>query len=146
MSPSFRPYVALVFFAFTAASLWAQEAGITVEQKLNAAGEVLQQLDAGAADVEVIVSLVEPAGKPVERDWDSRPKLRQWQAAVNAHRNEVLAGLAPDDFKPRHRFENQSGLSGRVTRKGLADLARDPRVMSIQYARPVQPHLRQGLP
>src|SRR5688572_2199411 len=76
MSPRFRPYVSLVLFAlFTASSLWAQKAQVTPEQKLDAAAEVLQQLDAGAADVEVIVSLVEPAGKPREKDWDSRPKL-----------------------------------------------------------------------
>jgi subtilisin family serine protease len=147
MSRSFRPCVSLVLFAlFTASSLWAQNAQITPEQKLDAAAEVLQQLDAGAADVEVIVSLVEPAGKPVERDWDSRPKVRQWQAVVNAHRNQVLAGLAPEDFKPRHLFENQNGFSGRITRKGLENLARNPRVISIQYSRPVQPQLRQGLP
>ncbi len=144
MIRGFYPYVSLVLLGlFTVSSLRAQ---ITPEQKLNAASEVLQQLDAGAADVEVIVSLVEPPGKPVEKEWDSHPKLRQWQAAVNTRRNEVLAGLAPDDFKPRHLFENQNGFSGRVTRKGLENLARDPGVISIQYSRPVQPQLRQGLP
>ena len=146
MCRSFHPYALVWFALFTAPCLWAQDAQITPEQKLNAAAEVLERLNAGAADVEVIVSLVEPAGKPAEKDWDSRPKLRQWQAAINARRNEVLAGLAPEDFKPRHLFENQSGFSGRVTRKGLENLARDPRVISIQYSRPVQPQLRQGLP
>ena len=148
MSCSVCPYffsVAL-FALLSAFSSRAQAAHIDPELKLNAAAEVLQQLDAGAADVEVIISLVEPFGKPGGKDWDSMLKVRQWQAAIHTGRDEVLARLAPDDFKPRHLFENQSGFSGRVTRKGLANLARDPRVISIQYSRPVEPKLRQGLP
>ncbi|HTD85620.1 MAG TPA: S8 family serine peptidase, partial [Candidatus Binatia bacterium] len=121
-------------------------ASLSPEEKLTGAIVVLQRLDADAADVEVIVNLVDPAGKLRDKVWDSRPKVRQWQAAVKARRDEVLAELAPDEFKPRHLFENQSGFSGRVTRKGLEKLARHPRVASIQYAHPVYPHLRQGLP
>lgn len=147
MRVSFRLLASLISLAlFAASGLWAQDTRLSPEEKLDAAAEVLQQLDAGAADVEVIVTLVEPPGKPVGNDWDSRQKLRQWQAAINVHRDGVLVGLAPNDFKARHLFENQSAFSGRVTRKGLENLARDPRVTSIQYSRPVQPQLRQGLP
>jgi subtilisin family serine protease len=117
------------------------------EKKLTGAIDVLQQLDAGEAAVEVIVNLEEPhAEKPRDKDWDSRPKLRQWQIAIKNRHDEVLADLEPGDFKPRHLFENQSSFSGSVTRKGIEKLARHPRVTSIQYARPVHPQLRQGLP
>ena len=154
MTVSLRPKrywsVLLAFVGLAAATgLWAQDHGTvsaSPEQKLTGAIDVLQQLDAGAAEVEVIVNLVEPPGKPKDKDWDSRPKVQKWQAAVKARRDEVLLELAPDEFKPRHVFENQSGFSGRVTRKGLEKLARHPRVVSIQYSRPVYPHLRQGLP
>ena len=133
MSPSFRRSAFLIFLAlFAASGLWAQDTRLSPEEKLDAAAEVLQQLDAGAADVEVIVSLIEPPGKPMGKDWDSRPKLRQWQATINVHRDAVLVGLAADDFKAQHLFENQNGFSGRVTRKGLEKFARDPRVTSIQ--------------
>lgn len=134
---------------FAAAGLWAQNqeiASASAEEKLTGALAVLEQFDAGAAEVEVIVNLIDPPGKPLNKEWDSRPKLARWQAAIKARRNEVLLELSPDEFKPRHLFENQSGFSGRATRKGLEQLARHPRVASIQYARPVYPHLRQGLP
>jgi subtilisin family serine protease len=134
---------------FASGSLWAQDHDIvapTPEQKLAAAIEVLQQLDAGAVEVEVIVNLVAPAGKPGDGEWDSRPKLRGWQRALKARRDEVFAELAIDEFKPRHLFENQPGFSGRVTRQGLEKLARHPRVASIQISRPVEPQLKQGLP
>src|SRR5262245_35198965 len=89
---SFCLSASLIFLAlFAASGLRAQVARLSPEEKLDAAAEVLQQLDGGAADVEVIVSLVEPPGKPMGKDWDSRPKLRQWQAAINVHRDGVLA-------------------------------------------------------
>ena len=142
MAVTFRLVLTLAFLATSAFA-----ATITPEEKLTGAIDVLQQLDAGAADVEVIVNLDDPAAeKPRDKDWDSRPKVRQWQNAIKSRRDEVLTDLEPEDFKPRHLFENQSGFSGRVTRKGLEKLARHPRVASIQYARPVYPHLRQGLP
>ena len=130
-------------------SLWAQVAEVasaTPEEKLTAAVEVLQQLDAGAAEVDVIVNLVEPPAKPINDEWHSRPKLRAWQRAIRDRQDEVIGVLAPGDFKPRHFFENQSGFSGKVTRKGLEKLALHPRVASIQLNRPVQPHLAQGIP
>lgn len=134
---------------FAGVGLRAQDAEIasaTPEEKLTAAIEVLQQFDAGAAQVEVIVNLVEPAGKPKGKEWDSRPRLRGWQRTVKNRRDEVLGDLAPDEFSPRHLFENQSGFSGFVSRKGLEKLALHPRVISIQYSHPVKPHLAQGIP
>lgn len=130
-------------------NLWAQEADIasaTPEEKLTAAIEVLQQFDAGSAEVDVIVNLTAPPGRPKDAEWNSRPKLAAWQRAVRNRQDEVVAALAPDDFKPRHFFENQSGFSGKITRKGLEKLARHPRVASIQLNNPVQPHLAQGIP
>lgn len=130
---------------FTAAA--AEEfAAETPEQKLTAANAVLEQLDAGADPVHVIVNLVPPVGKPRQHEWDSRPKLRNWQRAIKDRQDEVLAEVAPDEFRPRHIFENQSGFSGFVSRKGLAKLARHPRVESIQLSRIVKPHLAQGIP
>jgi len=138
-----------IFGLFAGLSLRAQDAEVasaTPEEKLTAAIEVLQQFDAGAAEVEVIVNLVEPAGKPKGKEWDSRPKLRGWQRAVKGRQDEVMGALGPDEFKPQHLFENQSGFSGFVSRKGLEKLALHPRVASIEYSRPVKPHLAQGIP
>ena len=150
LRPNRRWSVLLAFVGLAATTgLWAQnQAALSTspEEKLTGAIAVLEQLAAGAPDVEVIVNLVDPPGKPRDKEWESRPRLRRWQAAVRTRRDEVLAELGPDDFKPRHLFENQSGFSGRVTRRGLGKLALHPRVTSIQYARPVYPHLRQGLP
>jgi subtilisin family serine protease len=133
---------------FASPTLWAQDtdvASVTPEAKLTAAIEVLQQFDAGAPEVEVIVNLADPLRKPRQTEWDSRPKLRGWQRTVRSRQDEVLAALPPEEFRARHLFENQSGFSGFVTRKGLEKLALHPRVASIQYSRPVQPHLAQGI-
>ena len=130
-------------------SLWAQGAEVasaTPEEKLTAAIEVLQQLDAGAAEVDVIVNLVQPPAKPKGDEWHSRAKLQGWQRAVRARQDEVVAALAAGEFKARHFFENQSGFSGKITRKGLEKLALHPRVASIQPNHVVEPHLAQGIP
>jgi subtilisin family serine protease len=119
---------------------------VSTEQKLQAAHEVAGLLDGGAADVEVIVNLSSPAGKPLRGEWDSKPRLQRWHQAVKARQDDVLTTLEADDFKVRHRYENLSAFSGRVTRKGLEKLARHPRVASIELARQRQAHLAQGIP
>jgi subtilisin family serine protease len=119
---------------------------ISAEQKLQAAHEVAGLLDGGAGEVEVIVNLASPPGKPLHGEWDSKPRLRQWHQAVKGRQDDVLATLEADDFKVRHRYENLSAFSGHVTRKGLEKLARHPRVASIELARQRHAHLAQGIP
>jgi len=119
---------------------------LSAEAKLQAAHEVAALLDGGAGDVEVIVNLASPAGRPAGRQWDSKPRLQQWHQAVKVRQDEVLAGLEADDFKVRRRYENLSAFSGRVTRRGLDKLARHPRVASIELARQREAHLAQGIP
>jgi len=119
---------------------------LSTEAKLQAAHEVAALLDGGAGEVEVIVNLASPAGKPVRQQWDSKPRLQQWHQAVKGRQDEVLAALEADDFKVRRRYENLSAFSGRVTRRGLDKLARHPRVASIELVRPREAHLAQGIP
>ncbi len=119
---------------------------LTAEAKLQAAHEVAAVLDRGAGEVEVIVNLASPAGKPVRQQWDSRPRVQQWHQAVKGRQDEVLAGLEADDFKVRRRYENFSAFSGRVTRRGLDKLARHPRVASIELVRQREENLAQGIP
>jgi len=123
-----------------------EDAVATPEQKLTAAHEVLEQLDQGVDEVHVIVSLVPPPGKPRTGEWDQIPRLRAWQRTVKDRQDEVLATMAPDEFEPRHILENQSAFSGLVSRKGLAKLARHPRVESIHLSRTVEANLAQGIP
>jgi subtilisin family serine protease len=119
---------------------------LSAEAKLQAAHEVAAMFDGGAGEVEVMVNLASPAGKPVRQQWDSKPRLQQWHQAVKGRQDEVLAGLAADDFKVRRRYENLSAFSGRVTRRGLDTLARHPRVASIELVRQREAHLAQGIP
>jgi subtilisin family serine protease len=119
---------------------------LSAEQKLALAGEVSERFNAGAERVDVIVNLQSPAGKPRGREWDSKVKLQQWHGAVKARQDEVLAALAAGEFQPRHRFANQSGFSGAVTRQGFEKLARHPRVESIELVRLLRPQLAQGIP
>jgi subtilisin family serine protease len=119
---------------------------LSAEAKLQAAHEVAALLDGGAGDVEVIVSLASPAGKPLGRQWDSKVRLQEWHQAVKGRQDEVLTGLEAADFKVRRRYENLSAFSGRVTRRGLDKLARHPRVASIELVRQREAHLAQGIP
>jgi subtilisin family serine protease len=119
---------------------------LSAEAKLQVAHEVVAILDGGAGEVEVIVNLASPAGKPIRQQWDSKPRLQQWHQAVKGRQDEVLAALDADDFKVRRRYENLSAFSGRVTRRGLDKLARHPRVASIELVRQREAHLAQGIP
>jgi subtilisin family serine protease len=119
---------------------------LSAEQKLELAAGVSERFNAGAERVDVIVNLQSPAGKPRGREWDSKVKLEQWQGAVKSRQEEVLSGLAPGEFQLRHRFGNQSGFSGAVTRQGFEKLARHPRVESIELVRPLKAQLAQGIP
>ena len=119
---------------------------LTAEAKLQAAHEVSALLDGGAGEVEVIVVLASPAGKPVREQWDSKPRLQQWHQAVKSRQDEVLTTLLADDFTVGRRYENLSAFSGRVSRRGLDKLARHPRVASVELARRREAHLAQGLP
>lgn len=123
-----------------------QQLTLSEEQKLLAASEIVARLDKGEERVPVIVDLHAPPGKPQGADWDSKSKSQGWRKAVQARQAEVLSVLGQDDFKLRHRFENQSGFSGAVTRKGLEKLAKHPRVALIELSRPVTPDLAQGIP
>jgi len=119
---------------------------LSPEQKLLAAHEVVERFDKGDQTVNVIVNLASPAGTPRGVEWNSKAKLGSWQRAVEGRQDEVLSMLGDEDFKLRHRFENQSGFSGAVTRGGLEKLVRHPRVSSIELSRLLKPHLAQGIP
>lgn len=117
------------------------------EQKLQLAHEVTQRFEAGEERVDVIVNFVPPAGKPRRvAEWNSKPRLQQWHRNVKQRQDEVLDGLAADDLRVVHRLQNQSTVTGMVTRKGFDQLARHPRVASIEIVREVKPHLAQGIP
>jgi subtilisin family serine protease len=119
---------------------------LSAEQKLALANEVSERFAAGAERIDVIVNLQSPAGKPRGREWDSRAKLQEWHGAVKSRQDEVLSTMAAGEFGLRHRFANQSGFSGAVTRQGFEKLARHPRVESIELVHLVKAQLAQGIP
>jgi subtilisin family serine protease len=122
------------------------EIQMTAEQQLLVRSEARRRFDAGEERLRVIVNLVSPAGKPQGPDWDAKEKLQAWQRAIRSRQDDVLSALPAAEFRLRHRFENQSGFSGAVTREGFERLARHPRVASIQWSREVEPYLAQGIP
>jgi subtilisin family serine protease len=119
---------------------------LSAEQKLELAKGVSERFDGGTERVDVIVNLQSPDGKPRGREWDSKVKLQQWHAAVKSRQDEALSALQPGEFQLRHRFANQSGFSGAVTRQGFEKLARHPRVESIELVRELKAQLAQGIP
>jgi subtilisin family serine protease len=119
---------------------------LSTEQKLFLADEVSRRFDAGAERVDIIVNLVSPPGKPRGGEWNSKARLTEWHRAVKSRQDEVLSTLAAGEFQVRHRFQNQSGFSGAVSREGFHKLARHPLVESIELVQVLKPTLAQGIP
>jgi subtilisin family serine protease len=116
------------------------------ELKLIDAVETLGGFAGGRDRVPVKINLVAPPGLLRGADWNSREKLRGWQAAVKSRQVEVISALPAADATVRYRFENQAGFSVEVTRSALERLLRHPRVVSVEPVRMVNPSLAQGIP
>jgi subtilisin family serine protease len=129
-----------------AANTDAEQVSLSDDQKRVMASELFTRFDTGEQELRVIVNLTSPDGKPHGPEWTSKRSLQAWQRTVKARQDEVLSALAADEFKVRHRFQNQSGFSGLVSRKGLEKLVRHPRVTVIEPSRRREPHLAQGIP
>ena len=123
-------------------------------EKLIRGNQINQDWARGGCRAKVVVNLVEPMGlrdgvrgKPPRKGRGRR--LAAWQSLrdrVAGVQAPVLFSLQADELDLAHRFENQAGFSGWVTKKGLAKLRADPAVESIEPVFELQAHLAQGIP
>ena len=136
----------------------------TWERKLVPADAILGEFEKGNQRVKVIINLLEPAASLEEPTSDPvvraeairryKDRVSRRRAEVEAIRSPVLAALSENavganDYSPvrlRHRYDNWASFAGEVTLEGLAKLAADPRVESIEFDYPMKRLTRQGIP
>jgi len=117
-------------------------------EKLLGGDVIMNQFDAGADKVKVIVNLVPSLSQRTVRSMlgNKNRQLRgQLRSAVSRRQGEVLAKLGAMEFSLRHRFENQAGFSGYVNRQCLKRLLNNPKVQSVEPVYELEPHLSQGI-
>ena len=115
-------------------------------EKLVNYSEIISGFEKGDDKVKVIVNLVEAPGIRANMRWESKDSLRALHSRIKDIQLPVLNTLGNDEFKLRHRFENQAGFSGEVTLEALEKLVDDPRVASIEPVYLLKEHLAQGIP
>ena len=133
-------------------------------RKLVHADAILGEFEKGNQRVKVIVNLMEPATsleEPASAPVVRAEAIRRYQQRVSRRHAEVeviqspvLAALqenavGANDYSPvrlRHRYENWASFAGEVTLAGLAKLAADPLVESIEFDYPMKRLTRQGIP
>ncbi len=113
--------------------------------KIISLNELEGKFRTGQDKVRVIINLKNPAQLQStirRKKHTSRTKLHQ---EINRRQGNILNKLHKADFKIRHRFKNQAGFSGEITRKGLIKLMQNPQVQTIEPVYLLEPHMRQGL-
>ncbi|MHC4191022.1 MAG: S8 family peptidase [Planctomycetota bacterium] len=135
-------WVVVLGFGLGAVSRAEQE----YAEKLINAEDIVAEFEQGKEKVKVIVNLAEPQRIKSTTDWNLMQSLKKLHNEVMATQAPVLSTLSTNEFKLRHRFENQPGFSGEVTLEGLAKLLNDPRVESIEPVYVLEKNLKQGIP
>jgi subtilisin family serine protease len=135
----------LVWVSILGLGLGAWAEGATEEKLINPE-DIIAGFEQGREKVKVIINLAEPQRIKSTTDWNSMQSLERLHNETRDLQAPVLSMLSSDEFKLRHRFENQAGFSGEVTLEGLARLLNDPRVESIEPVYILQKTLAQGVP
>ncbi|MCL5279946.1 MAG: S8 family serine peptidase [Planctomycetes bacterium] len=99
--------------------------------------------------MEPATSLEEPTSAHLVRAEAIRrykERVNRRHAEVEVIRVPVLAALSEKEFGLRHRYDNWASFAGEVTLDGLAKLAADPLVESIEFDYPMKRLTKQGIP
>jgi subtilisin family serine protease len=125
-------------------------------RKLVHADAILGEFEKGSQRVRVIVNLLEPttsleepAPAPLVRTEAIRryrQRVSRRHAEVEVIQTPVLAALQEKEFGLRHRYDNWASFAGEVTLEGLAKLAANPLVESIEFDYPMKRLTKQGIP
>jgi len=120
-------------------------ADFVLDGKLANSQEIIRRFEQGNERVRIIVNLSEPQETKAATNWNSTASLKVLHNRMKAIRTPVLSALSANEFRLRHRFENQAGFSGEITLEGLGRLLNHPGVVSIEPVYVLQPHLSQGI-
>ena len=119
---------------------------ILAEDKLVNSAEIFKGFEEGNEKVKVIINLTEPEQLLETVNWRSKSSLENLHSEIKSRQERTLATLVPNEFKLRHRFENQAGFSAEVTLDCLSKLMDDANVVSIEPVYVLEKHLAQGIP
>jgi hypothetical protein len=120
--------------------------GSSYNRKLINPQEIMEGFEEGQNRVKVIVNLAEPQKTKAITKWHSKQSLKMLHDEIRAIQAPVLSTLSINEFRLRHRFENQAGFSGEVTIEALGKLIDDPCVISVEPVYVEEKHLAQGVP
>ena len=115
--------------------------------KIKRADTVLKDfLEQDAATTRVIVNLRETETVNTQKSLGN-PHMREYVAnRIHHFVNRVLQGFGSAQVQKARSFKYIAGFSARVTPEGLASLAEDPHVLSIERDALLYPNLAQGVP
>jgi subtilisin family serine protease len=119
---------------------------IPAEDKLVNSAEIFKGFEEGNEKVKVIINLTEPEQLLKTVNWRSKSSLENLHSEIKSRQQRTLATLGPNEYRLRHKFENQAGFSAEVTLDCLSKLMDDANVVSIEPVYLLQKHLAQGIP
>ena len=115
--------------------------------KIKRADTVLKDfLEKGASTTRVIVNLRETEPFNTQEGLE-KPHDREYVVnRIHDFVDGVIQGFSPAQLQNTRPFNYMTGFSARVTPEGLASLAEDPDVLSIEKDALLYPNLAQGIP
>ncbi|MCK4659265.1 MAG: S8 family serine peptidase [Phycisphaerae bacterium] len=90
--------------------------------------DVFAKLQSSAEGIVHVTVTLKPVGQEV-------PTPEQRKASIKKVQDKVLGEMAPREFKVGYRFETDAMLIGHVNAAGLAKLAGDPSVVSVERSK-----------
>ena len=117
--------------------------------KLRFPDRILQNFRGGGNKSRVIVNLRNPgvsSSRAVRSNFQNDAVRNEVKQQVAAAQNDVINVLDQKEVRVTNRFTYIFGFSAEVTLGGLASLANNPNVVSIEEDRIVEAHLAQGIP
>jgi len=122
-------------FSFSLWNLTTQPAEDKLQLTKNVELDVVDKLEQ-ENETRVIVLLKEPKAKDIKTK----------KAKIKKNINAVLSDLNASEFKTKHKFSRISGFSGKVNKKGLKKLQRDPNVKLVYLDRKFNITLDESIP
>ena len=115
--------------------------------KIKRADTVLKDfLEEDAATTRVIVNLRETETIYTQKSLGKSHKREYVANRIHDFVNQFLQGFGSAQVQKSRSFKYIAGFSARVTPEGLASLAEDPHVLSIEKDGLLYPNLAQGIP
>ena len=101
---------------------------------------ILKDFKEGKTTTKVIVTISEPAGSELDKDFKDPAFRKELQETVWSAQNQVISHLDPKRVQITHRFVYIFGFSAQVNLDGLRELTEIDEVVAIEKDRVVKAH------